>query len=170
VVEIDVKIENLGWPSETGLRARLHQILDSVFTYFEHDNVESELSAVFDCDASIRHLNERWRGIDKPTNVLSFPAFPLKAGERPKALLGDIVFALETIQREAEQQQKKFEDHLTHLMLHGILHLLGFDHQTEKEAVAMEHIERVILAEYAIADPYRVIPEKCEAVFGQELR
>jgi len=61
---------------------------------------------------------------------------------------------LETIQREAQQQQKKFEDHLTHLMLHGILHLLGFDHQTEEEALAMEHIERVILAQYAIADPY----------------
>jgi len=134
---------------------RLDGILNSVFDRLGFKNVMSEISAVFTDDANMRALNAKWRHIDKPTNVLSFPAFPLKPGEPPRHLLGDIVFALETLEREAHEQQKPFSHHLTHLMLHGVLHLLGFDHQTEEEAEVMERLEREILFTHAIPDPYQ---------------
>jgi len=136
------------------LHAQLTQLVDDVFLQLGLAQTESELSAVFTDDETMRRLNARWRGIDKPTNVLSFPAFAVRAGQAPQALMGDIVFALETIEREAEEQQKSFLDHLIHLMVHGILHLLGFDHQTPQEAQIMEGLERKILAHHAIADPY----------------
>jgi len=155
VTLILLDIENAGWPEEKVLREKLAQILDSVFAHLGFADVETELSAVFTDDATMRQLNTKWRGIDKPTNVLSFPAFALEAGLAPRQMLGDIVFALETIEREAHEQQKTFSHHLTHLMLHGILHLLGFDHQTSDEAETMEALERTILARHAIPDPYQ---------------
>ena len=91
--------------------------------------------------------------MDKATNVLSFPAFsPLPLAEKP--LLGDLAVALETVQREAAQDGKTVPDHLSHLIVHGFLHLLGHDHETSAEAEAMEALERRILAALGIADPY----------------
>jgi len=148
-------IENKGWPPEELLHERLAQILSSVFAHFGFNTLETELSALFTDDARMRELNARWRGVDKPTNVLSFPAFALAPGQAPQQMLGDIVFALETIEREAIEQQKDFLNHLTHLMLHGILHLLGFDHEENDEAERMEALEREILALHAIPDPYQ---------------
>jgi probable rRNA maturation factor len=98
----------------------------------------------------MRTLNERWRGCAEPTNVLSFPAVP------GAATLGDIAIAYETTAREAEADGKRFADHLAHLAVHGFLHLLGYDHQSNDEADAMERRERVILARLGIADPYAV--------------
>jgi len=155
VTLILLKIENEGWPEEAVLRVRLSEILDSIFVRLGFGDVESELSVVFTDDVSMRQINNRWRGLNKPTNVLSFPAFSLQKGECPRALMGDIVFALETITYEAQQQQKPFFNHLTHLMVHGILHLLGFDHQTPQEAEQMEALERKILSLHAIPDPYQ---------------
>jgi len=155
VTSILLDIENTGWPEENVLRESLAQILDSVFAHFGFADVETELSAVFTDDATMRQLNAKWRDIDKPTNVLSFPAFALEVGQAPRPFLGDIVFALETIEREAAEQHKTFSHHLTHLMLHGILHLLGFDHQTSDEAETMEALEREILKRHAIPDPYQ---------------
>ena len=102
-------------------------------------------------DAFVQHLNKTWRGKDQPTNVLSFPA-----GENTAGIdhLGDIVLALETITREAREQDKKPADHLTHLVVHGMLHLLGYDHEDDDEAEEMEALERRILAGLGIADPY----------------
>jgi len=155
VREILLTIESAGWPEEGILRARLTQILDSVFACLGFVKAQAELSVLFTDDVQMCLINAQWRGIDRPTNVLSFPAFALKKGEVPQSLLGDIVFAFETIEREATQQQKPFFDHLTHLMVHGILHLLGFDHQQEAEAEQMEALEREILSLYAIPDPYQ---------------
>jgi probable rRNA maturation factor len=105
-------------------------------------------------DAHIRALNSQWRGLDKPTNVLSFPAAdPARLGEA--RLLGDIVLAYETVAREAEDEGKPLADHYRHLVVHGFLHLLGFDHETEAEAQAMEAMETRILARLGVADPYR---------------
>ena len=103
-------------------------------------------------DATIRAMNAQWRGIDKPTNVLSFPA-----GESLRARsahLGDIAIACETVAREAAAENKAFLDHLAHLAVHGYLHLIGFDHETDPEAERMEHLETRILAGLGIADPY----------------
>ena len=98
-------------------------------------------------DAEVRQLNARWRGKDKPTNVLSFPA-----GD--PVLIGDVVLAFQTVKREAAEQGKHFGDHLSHLVVHGALHLIGYDHVKARDAEAMEALERRVLAGLGIADPY----------------
>jgi probable rRNA maturation factor len=116
-----------------------------------------ELSVIL-ADAAEQHrLNRDYRGVDAPTNVLAFPAwesgtsFPAGA----PVLLGDIVLALETLACEAAEQNKPVADHLRHLVVHGVLHLLGYDHLTQTEAIVMEALEKAILAELGVSDPYR---------------
>lgn len=105
-------------------------------------------------DAAVRELNRSWRGQDKPTNVLSFPSgSPTLPGE-PRHL-GDIALAYETLVREAGEEGKSLADHAAHLVVHGILHLLGQDHMNEAEAETMERIEVAALARIGVADPYR---------------
>jgi probable rRNA maturation factor len=104
-------------------------------------------------DATVRGLNARFRGKDKPTNVLSFPALE-RFGEASPPSLGDIVLAQETIEREAAEQGVAAAHHLQHLVVHGLLHLLGFDHETEDEAQEMEGIEIEVLATLGIPNPY----------------
>jgi probable rRNA maturation factor len=113
----------------------------------------SELSLVFSDDAHVRRLNRDFREIDSPTNVLSLPA-PAVAGGRLGPMLGDVVLARETVFREAEVEGLTIEAHLAHLILHGFLHILGYDHQDEAEATAMERLETAILGGLGIADPY----------------
>ncbi len=104
-------------------------------------------------DARVREANRAFRGKDAPTNVLSFPAAPPdRIGSSP--FLGDVILAYETVAREAETEGKAIGDHLAHLVVHGVLHLIGYDHMTDDEAERMEHLETAILASLAIADPY----------------
>ena len=114
-------------------------------------------------DAQVRALNARWRGLDKSTNVLSFPAAtPIQVEAAP--MLGDIVVAFETAEREAAEEGKTLADHAAHLVVHGFLHLLGYDHQTAAEANEMEMLETRILAKLGIADPYAAtIPVDADA-------
>jgi probable rRNA maturation factor len=106
------------------------------------------LNVALSDDRAVRALNKRDRGKDKPTNVLSYPS-----GERD--FLGDIVLARQTVWREAKAQKKSPGDHMAHLVVHGVLHLLGHDHETgEADAERMEALERRILARLGIADPY----------------
>lgn len=114
----------------------------------------SELSVVFTDDAAVRELNAGWRGKDKPTNVLSFPAFSTSPDAPLPPMLGDIVLAAETVAREAALEGKPLANHITHLVVHGLLHLLGYDHETDAEAEEMEALERAALARLAIPDPY----------------
>jgi probable rRNA maturation factor len=102
-------------------------------------------------DAALRALNLSWRGIDKPTNVLSFPAAPGRPGD---ATLGDIALAYETLAREAEDLGVSLADHYRHLLVHGFLHLVGYDHEADAEAERMETLETRILAQLGVADPY----------------
>jgi len=110
----------------------------------------SELAVVLTDDSAMCALNRDWRGIDAPTNVLSFAT--KNAGGHH---LGDIVLAYETIAREARHEHKPFAHHLAHVAVHGFLHLVGYGHDSEKEALAMEDAERAILRQLAIPDPYR---------------
>ncbi len=103
-------------------------------------------------DRGVRRLNHDFRGKDKPTNVLSFPAGNVAEGRR--LALGDIALALGVVKREAKEQRKAAADHLAHLMVHGVLHLLGYDHETDEDAARMEKLERKALAGLGIADPY----------------
>jgi probable rRNA maturation factor len=114
--------------------------------------MQAEVSVLLTDDAAIRVLNAQWRRRDEPTNVLSFPAPPTSPAE--PHLLGDIVIAYETTAREAAMEHKRFDHHLAHLTVHGFLHLLGYDHESETEAETMERLEREILARLDIADPY----------------
>ena len=111
------------------------------------------LSLLFADDAAVRDLNRRFRGKDKPTNVLPFPAHMLPGGEEIERL-GDIAFALETVRAEAAQEGKPFTDHLSHLLIHGILHLLGQDHETDEGARRMTEIEIDVMARLGLPDPY----------------
>ena len=108
-------------------------------------------------DANQQQLNRDYRGRDKPTNVLAFPVWEPGTRVPPRApvLLGDVVLALETVAQEAAEQEKPIGDHLVHLTVHGVLHLLGYDHLTHLKAAAMESLERSILAELGVPDPYR---------------
>ncbi|WP_264478246.1 rRNA maturation RNase YbeY [Microvirga rosea] len=115
---------------------------------------DAEVSVMLTDDASIRELNRQWRGKDKATNVLSFPA-PEQPGFEGPRHLGDIALAYETLVREAEEESKTLADHFAHLVVHGILHLLGYDHEVEAEAEVMEALEVKALATLGIADPYR---------------
>lgn len=105
---------------------------------------------------TIHELNREWRGYDKPTNVLSFPSMPipLAGGRQPRQNLGDIVIAYETCLAEATTQAKDLKEHLAHLVTHGILHLLGYDHEADDEAEIMEARERYYLQLWQFGDPY----------------
>jgi probable rRNA maturation factor len=107
-------------------------------------------------DRAMRKLNKTYRGKDKSTNVLSFPSGEPAAGKRATRPLGDIAIALGTVKREAKAQGKTVNDHLMHLMVHAVLHLLGYDHESDPDAEEMEALERKALAKLGIADPYRV--------------
>lgn len=115
-----------------------------------------EASVVFACDATVKRLNATYRGKDAPTNVLSFPFEPPPGAQGPEAdlYLGDIILAAETLLREAADQGIPPAHHLQHLVVHGLLHLLGFDHMEDAEAEEMEAIESRVLAGLGIADPY----------------
>jgi probable rRNA maturation factor len=106
-------------------------------------------------DRAMRKLNKTYRGKDKPTNVLSFPSGEAGAeSKRATRPLGDVAIALGTVKREAKAQGKSVGDHLTHLMVHAVLHLLGYDHEADPDAEEMEALERKALATLGIADPY----------------
>ncbi|MGC2412886.1 MAG: rRNA maturation RNase YbeY [Stellaceae bacterium] len=111
-------------------------------------------------DAEQRRLNRTYRGTDAPTNVLSFALTDPASAAAPAGspvLLGDVVLAFATVEREAREQHKKLADHLAHLVVHGVLHLFGFDHQGDEDAAAMEAREVEILESLGVSDPYRAI-------------
>lgn len=153
-VTIDVMVEAGEWPTKRTLSALARKAVAAALAEAGADGQPSELSIVFTDDANIRTLNAGWRGKDKPTNVLSFPAFPLRPGDRLPPMLGDVVLAAGTVAHEAELEEKPFDHHLLHLVIHGVLHLLGYDHETEADAEIMEALERRALARLAIPDPY----------------
>lgn len=155
MLDIDISLEAGDWGDESALLAIARAAAEATLEQFDFAGDQaSEVSLLFTDDAHIQVLNAQWRSKDKPTNVLSFPAFDIGSEEELPPMLGDIVLARETILREAALENKPLEHHLTHLIVHGLLHLLGFDHETEDEAEEMEALERVVLAKLAIPDPY----------------
>src|SRR5262245_6285977 len=145
---LEIVVESLLWKAKRNAKAILQQ---AVAVASKACKAKGELCIVLTDDTAIRKLNRVWRGLDEPTNVLSFPAGNTAA--RPR-VLGDIVIAYETTAREALTESKPFPHHLSHLAVHGFLHLLGYDHATDDEAEAMEALERAILARLDVPDPY----------------
>ena len=145
------------WQAEPEAGAVIDRAIAAAAEFVEADVGESELAVMLTDDEGIRTLNKNWRSIDKPTNVLSFPALQPRGPRQPDdapRMLGDIAIAYETTRREADEEQKPFDHHLSHLAVHGFLHLIGHDHEKDQEAEAMESLERVILSQLGIPDPY----------------
>ena len=111
------------------------------------------ISILFSGDKQVAELNKYYRNINKPTNVLSFPSSQINT--KSKIFLGDVVFSSQTIIEEAKRDNKNFEDHLMHLFIHGILHLLGYKHETEDDACIMESLEIKVLNNLNIDNPYK---------------
>jgi probable rRNA maturation factor len=155
LTEVLVVADN--WQAEPGAEAVIQRAIAAAAELVDADVGEAELAVMLTDDSGIRTLNSNWRGIDKPTNVLSFPALqPTGAGAPDDAprMLGDIAIAFETTRREADDEQKPFDHHLSHLAVHGFLHLIGYDHEKDDDAAAMETLEQEILAQLGIPDPY----------------
>jgi probable rRNA maturation factor len=145
------------WQAEPGAEAVIHRAIAAAAEMADAETGDAELAVMLTDDAGIRTLNHNWRGIDKATNVLSFPALQPTGAVTPDdapRMLGDIAIAYQTTRREADEEQKPFDHHLSHLAVHGFLHLIGYDHENDDDAEAMEGFEREILAELGIPDPY----------------
>lgn len=121
----------------------------------------AEVSVALADDAMMCNLNRQYRGKDSPTNVLAFPAGDGGAAGRPR-LLGDIVLGFETVRRESAERAKPLSDHVSHLVVHGMLHLLGQDHDTDQQAAVMEARETAILAGLGVTDPYAVVEDAAD--------
>lgn len=149
-VAIDIVVEADAWAAHADAEKVIERAISAAATASQ---TGGEVAVLLTDDEAIRQMNAQWRGIDKPTNVLSFPAGG--SGAAPGAAhLGDIAIAYETVAAESAAENKAFADHLAHLAVHGYLHLVGFDHETDAEAADMEKLETRILSGLGIADPY----------------
>ncbi|OWJ66540.1 rRNA maturation RNase YbeY [Inquilinus limosus] len=174
MIDLAVSIDAPGWSAlgpgfadEDALAAALEPLVEATVAAGAGPGAAiepgrpTELSVVFADNDTVQRLNRDYRGKDAPTNVLSFALTEAEEPDFPGAplVLGDVVLALETVLAEAERDRKAPADHARHLVVHGILHLLGHDHMTDDEAEAMERIETAILARFGIADPYSDPPD-----------
>ena len=152
-IAVDILIEAGDWGPEAAIRPLIER---AVAAAARSGGIEvpdgAELSVLLTDDAHVRVLNRDYRGKDKPTNVLSFPA--AGPGEPVGPLLGDIALARETALAEALDEDRPVEHHVAHLIVHGLLHLFGYDHEDDDEAEAMERLEAAVLADLGIPDPY----------------
>ncbi len=147
---IDVNIQDPSWSEDLDdPDSVIRDAISAIWPLMDEPKI-GELSLALINDADIQTLNREYRGKDKPTNVLSFPSIG------PGAILGDIVLARETIAREATQSSKTFTHHMTHLVIHGFLHLQGYDHDTDDQAEIMEGLEIRALAALDIDNPYKI--------------
>ena len=166
-----ISTENQAWTVHRDCEAIIHSAVAQVAGYLQNHKIlppsaihEPSLDIVLGNDAGVQQLNLQWRGIDKPTNVLSFPAIEVEelaeiiTTEYFDGHCGDIYLAFETIEREAKEQNKLLAHHLHHLTIHSVLHIFGFDHQSDEEAEIMEAIEIELLQAQGIANPYELSP------------
>jgi probable rRNA maturation factor len=146
------------WQDAPDAEAAIQRAIAVAAEMVDADTGGAELAVMLTDDTGIRTLNNNWRGIDTPTNVLSFPALQptgeVRSDDDAPRMLGDIAIAYETTRREADDEQKPFDQHLSHLAVHGFLHLIGYDHEKDQDADTMEALETEILMQLGIPDPY----------------
>jgi probable rRNA maturation factor len=163
---VDIIVTSLHWSAQRGARGIVRRSIATAAAMVP--SAAGEVAIVLTDDPGIRALNRQWRGKDEPTNVLSFPGprrgQPSAAGGQGEKgaprLLGDIVIAYETTAREAKAEHKLFGHHLAHLVVHGFLHLAGYDHEADDQAAAMELLEIAVLARLKVRNPYIAPPAK----------
>ena len=148
-LQVELVVTDERWNSVPGLD-RIEVLAQAAFAALPDDTGAEEVAIALGSDAEVHELNRSYRGKDAVTNVLSFPS----AGHGDTRSLGDVILAYDTCEAEAEEQDIPLADHACHLALHGVLHLLGCDHETESEAEIMEALETRLLAKTGIADPH----------------
>lgn len=169
MINVDLTVKSKKWLAEKSIENFVKKTCKELILLTDLKKVlkndfELEVSILLVCDAQIKKINQKFRDKNKPTNVLSFPALDeelirqigltklLKS--QPHAFLGDIIISYETIKKEAKAQEKTLHQHLTHMILHSILHLIGFDHENDNMAKTMETLEIKILKKLGIKNPY----------------
>ena len=152
-VSLDLRVEDKSWDQISDLESLCEAAIQHAAKCAE-PNSSLAVDVLLTDDNHLAELNEAWRGKTGPTDVLSFPADPM---ERP--FVGDIAITLGVAERDAAKLGKPLDAHLTHLLVHGLLHLLGYDHGTDAEAALMETLERDVLAGLGYADPYSRIEQ-----------
>lgn len=167
MLSVDVDLAVPGWQEHardwSGLLTSACQVAArrSRWSGLADSRLSLEVAFRLSSNADVQALNRDFRGKDQPTNVLAFPQLDeqglnaLAFTDDGAAIIGDVILALECVQAEAQAQSKTVADHAVHLAVHGLLHLLGYDHQNPAEAEVMEDLERLVLAQCGIADPYR---------------
>jgi probable rRNA maturation factor len=166
---IDVITDSMLWDKAGDAEAAVRRALSEAAVALGGDFTNRMVAVLLTDDAEMRRLNAQWRHIDKPTNVLSFPPAANQQAGAVKSL-GDIAIAYETSAREAEEEAKPFADHLSHLAVHGFLHLLGYDHDTDAQAGEMEQLERVILNRLGVPDPYLASEPRAREPLPHDIR
>lgn len=160
VIVIDVQHDHGDWSAIGSIVAVVREAADAVASHGVAGTEHLEACVALSGDQRVCELNKQFRGKDKPTNVLSFPAPPLPAKaqgqEGAERFIGDIILACETVLREAADLGISPRHHLQHLVVHGLLHLIGYDHDAEEDAERMEAVEVAILSRLGIPDPYMI--------------
>lgn len=169
---IDVVIESTLWDAVPDAEAAVTRALTEAALAIGANQNGLSLALLLTDDTALRRLNAQWRGIDKPTNVLSFPSAPQIAGKSngPTSFLGDIAIAYEITAHEAQLDGKPFLHHLAHLAVHGYLHLVGYDHERDSDAETMEQLECVILQRLGMPDPHRAHEELAPETLTHDIR
>lgn len=153
-LSLEVNVESALWRRLPQARSMARETVEACVAEAGLKVTEgAEVSLLLADDARLQSLNANWRGLDRPTNVLSFPAAPRDQDSGPQ-LIGDIAIAYETIEREAQSSGAALGDHYRRLVAHGFLHLIGYDHERDEEADQMESLERRVLARLGVRDPY----------------
>lgn len=146
---IDIIVADSSWDSKK-IESLVHDVAVKTLGFLDVP-ADKDICIKLSSDAEIKELNKIYRNKNTSTNVLSFPALALSH----QPTLGDIILAFETVEKEAIAQHKKFDHHLAHLIVHGVLHLLGYDHEKESDALKMEALESQLLEFFTIKDPYK---------------
>lgn len=167
-INIEFNIEEKKWLQyDKNIEKNLSEFLIEIIKYIKLEDIldiaQIEISILLTNNNKIRELNKDYRQTDKATNILSFPLYDINLTKDldiseylldENLILGDLILSLEYLQKEAMDQGKKTEHHLKHLLLHGLLHLVGYDHMLEKEREGMENLEIEILSKFGIENPY----------------
>jgi probable rRNA maturation factor len=159
MLQVEISIEDGSWQDlATDIGSLCETSLRDAWEALDNRPVpDAQVSILLTGDGHMQRLNARYRNKDQPTNVLSFPSpdeGPLADIEGRGRVLGDIALSVQTIVREATEQSKSIKDHVTHLLVHGLLHLLGYDHEVDDEATVMEQLEIDILGTMNVPNPY----------------